>query len=375
MILKNGKVFYNGTFKDLDIQIKNNYISDIQESILSMEEAVIDCSGKKIIPGLIDVHSHGCMGSDFSTAGAKEIESMKNYYLSKGITSIVATTMTMSIEKYKKAVINIKEAISAASGGSKIVGIRMEGPFLGKGKKGAHDMNHLIPISEAIFEELYHLSGRTIKIVDIDPDIEGSMSFIRKYSKAMTISIAHTECTYHTANLAFNEGANHITHLFNGMNGLHHREPGLVGALSDRDVRAEIICDGIHIHPAVIRMMFKLCPEKLILISDSMCACGLRDGEYILGGLPVFVKHHRATLADGTIAGSTTNLYECMLNAIQFHVPEEKAILSATLIPAKALRLDDEIGSIEVGKIADIIITDMNYELQTVILNGKVAKY
>lgn len=374
MILKNGKVFYNGRFSDLDIQIQKNRIAAIQEGISDLEEEVIDCSGKKIIPGLIDMHSHGCMGFDFSTAGAEEIESMRNYYLSKGITSIAATTMTMSIEEYKKAVINIKEAISSASKGSKIVGINMEGPFLGKGKKGAHDTQYLIPINEAIFEELYLLSGKTIKIVDIDPDLEGSMAFIRKYSKEMTLSIAHTECSYDTANRALDEGASHITHLFNAMNGLHHREPGIVGALFDRDVCAEIICDDIHIHPTVIRMMFKLCPEKLILISDSMCACGLKDGEYILGGLPVFVKHHKATLADGTIAGSTTNVYECMLNTIHFHVPEEKAILSATFIPAKALHLEDEIGSIEVGKIADLVITDMAYELQTVILNGKIAK-
>lgn len=371
MILKNASVFYNGTFRKLDIQTKDDSIKTISESILDVEDEVVDCTDKLIIPGLIEVHSHGCIGYDFSTASMEEIERMREYYLSCGITSIAATTMTMAVEPYKKAVKNINLAMQKDSKGCRIVGINMEGPFLSKDKKGAHDVNYLIPISEEIFEELYQLSGENIKIVDIDPDLEGAMEFIQKYKKELTISLAHTGCSYETANQAIDEGANHITHLFNAMNGLHHREPGILGALVDRDARAEIICDGVHIHPAVIRMMFKLCHEKMILISDSMCACGLKDGEYELGGLPVYVKDRKATTKDGTIAGSTTNVFECMVNAIRFGVPINQAIESATLIPAKALHMEHEIGSIEVGKKADFVIINQDYELEKVILNGK----
>jgi N-acetylglucosamine-6-phosphate deacetylase len=374
MIFRNASVFYQGTFQNLDVQIKEDRIVMVKKVITDQDDEETDCFGKQLLPGLVEIHSHGCMGYDFSTASVEEMEIMRAFYLSLGITSIAATIMTMGTKELKKAAQIIKKAIQMDSKGNRIVGINMEGPFLEASKKGAHDEKYLIPIDSKLFDELDALSGNNIKLVDIDPDLKGAMEFIKKYSKDKTISLAHTGCNYDTAMKAFDLGATHITHLFNAMNGLHHREPGIIGALSDRDVHAEIICDGIHIHPSVIRLMFHLCPEKMIIVSDSMSASGLEDGEYVLGGLPVHVENKKATLADGTIAGSTTNLYESMVNAIRFGATKEKAILSASLIPAKALNLQKEIGSIEVGKKADMILTDTYFRIEQVYLSGKRVK-
>ena len=247
----------------------------------------------------------------------------------------------------------------------------MEGPFLGIDKRGAHDPKYLMPIDTAVFDELNQLSGNNIRIIDIDPTLPGAMEFIDKYHEAVTISLAHTSSNYDTAMKAFDAGASHVTHLFNAMNGLHHREPGIVGAFSDHEAHAELICDGIHIHPSVVRFVYKAASSKLILISDSMCAAGLADGIYELGGQKVYVKDMKATLEDGTIAGSTVNVYEAMKRAIQFGVPKEQAILSATLIPAKAIKRENEIGSITVGKKADFIITDKEYNIEKVYIGGK----
>jgi N-acetylglucosamine-6-phosphate deacetylase len=254
--------------------------------------------------------------------------------------------------------------------GSRIIGINMEGPFLGADKKGAHDVRYLMPIDEEKYSELNDLSGDNVRIIDLDPNLAGSLEFIKKHSNKKVISLAHTSCTYEQASKAIAAGATHITHLFNAMNGLHHREPGLVGAVSDFNIHAEIICDGIHIHPAVIRLMYKVDSGKLILISDSMSAAGLDDGIYELGGQKVYVNNGKATLEDGTIAGSTTTVYQAFKNIIKFGIPAEEAILSATLLPAKAIKADKELGSIAAGKKADFIIMDQDYNIEKVYRDG-----
>ncbi len=373
MILQNASVFVDGKFIEKDIEVQKGSFFHLlpPKSPVKEGELYLDCSGKRILPGLVEIHSHGCVGYDFSSASPEEIEKMLSYYATHGITTVAATTMTMGIEPYQKAMRQIKQAAEANFSGSMLAGINMEGPFLGKSKKGAHDPRYLLGIDDKLFEELDALSGNRIRIVDLDPDLDGAMEFIEKHSRNKTVSIAHTSCTYDTARKAFEKGCNHITHLFNAMNPLHHREPGIIGALYDSPVQAELICDGIHVHPTVIRMMFSLCPEKLVLISDSMCACGLTDGEYELGGLRVTVSGKKASLSDGTIAGSVTNVYDCMVNAIRFGVKEEEAILSATLRPAQSLGLEQSIGSIAEGKQADFIIVDQDYHIDQVYRRGE----
>ncbi len=397
MIYKNAEVFIDGKFQKADIETKDGRFHAIRyktsplnpgapfnlsdtptsgsisgiDSKDSMDSSNhTDCTDKRILPGFIELHSHGCMGYDFTTAEAFDMEKMCDFYAENGITSILATTMTIDYETYKKAMLHIRERMENPKKGTRIIGINMEGPFLGADKKGAHDVRYLMPVDEKKYLELNDLSGDNVRIIDLDPKLPGSIEFIKKYSKTKVISLAHTSCDYDLAAEAIKAGATHITHLFNAMNGLHHRQPGLIGAFSDFDVHAELICDGIHIHPAVIRLIYKVNPGKLILISDSMSAAGLKDGIYELGGQKVYVTDEKATLENGTIAGSTTTVYKAFKNVINYGIPVEQAILSATLIPALAIKADGEIGSIAVGKKADFIIMDQDYNIEKVFKDG-----
>lgn len=369
MIFKNAAVFLNGAFQKADIETKEDLIVNISDHIDGSDYQ--DLEGKLLVPGFIDIHSHGCVGEDFSTSTVDGMKKMCQCYACRGVTSILATTMTEEPDRLRQAMRNIKQVMNSDYSGSTILGINMEGPFLGVDKKGAHDPKYLMPVNEAYFEELNDLSGDNIRLIDIDPTYEGSIEFIKKYSKNKVISLAHTSCNYELAGKAFDAGANHITHMFNAMNGLHHRDPGIIGAMSDYEVNAELIADGIHIHPSVLRMMFKLDSKKIVLISDSMSASGLEDGIYELGGQKVFVKNKKATLEDGTIAGSTCNVYEAVKNCIAFGIRREDAILSATYLPAKSVHMDHLVGEISVGKKANLLVMDEELNLEKVYINGK----
>ncbi|NLK29336.1 MAG: N-acetylglucosamine-6-phosphate deacetylase [Clostridiales bacterium] len=372
MILKNADVFYEKGFRKLDVAFEDGRITQIGEQLQG--DDYVDLSGKMLLPGFIDLHTHGREGFDFSTAKPEEMKKMCMSYAKSGITSILATSMTMEKEFTKGIMRNIRQGIEEEYPGARILGINMEGPYLGADRKGCHDENFLLPPNQVEFEEWDALSGNNIKMVDIDPNLPGAMDFIKKYSKTKVISLAHTSANYDTACEAVEAGVTHVTHLFNAMNGLHHREPGIVGMVSDYPVYAEMICDGIHIHPAVIRLMFRLAGERIVVVSDSMSAAGLGEGEYELGGLKVFVKDRKATLENGTIAGSTTNVFEEVKNLISFGIEKEKAILSATLIPAKAIHMEEEVGEIAIGKRADFLVVSPDFNLEQVYIDGNLIK-
>lgn len=372
MILKNAKVWLGESFHQLDIRIDQGRIAEIGENLVGQGQ---DLSGKMLLPGLVDVHSHGCIGYDFSTATVDEMQKMCRHYAERGVTSVLATTMTNPLSTIRTAMKNVRtimeEQQKGTGGAAHVLGVNMEGPFLGVDKKGAHDPQYLLPPDESLFEELYALSGNKIRLTDIDPTLPGGLNFIRKYHDRTKISLAHTSCDYELAQEAVKAGATEVTHLFNAMDGLHHRRPGLIGAVSDFPLYAEIICDGIHVHPSVIRMMFRLTPQQMLLISDSMCAAGLSDGEYELGGLQVFVKDGHANLQDGTIAGSTITVYDGLVNALKFGVPLEIAVASATSIPADAIGCGDIAGKIAVGRSADLLIMEEDISLSQVYCEGK----
>jgi N-acetylglucosamine-6-phosphate deacetylase len=369
MIIKNALIFVDDKFRKLDFEFFGDKITRVEENISG--EEWISKEGSLLIPGLIDIHTHGRGGFDFSTASPKEIAHLLISYAECGVTSVLATTMTMDMEVMRNIMMNHKKAMSANNPGCRILGINMEGPFLGKDRKGCHDEHFLIDLNEEQFEILDVLSGGNIRILDLDPNLAGSLSFIGKYAKEKTISLAHTSATYHLACEAVGAGARHVTHLFNAMNSLHHREPGLIGMVCDLPVTAELVCDGIHIHPSVIRMMFRLIPDRIVIVSDSLSAAGVGEGEYELGGLKVYVRDNKATLKDGTIACSTADMLQEVRNVISFGIPIEQAILAATRNPARAIRMEHEVGELKPGRKADFLVVSPKMDLEQVYIGGE----
>lgn len=370
-IIKNGSVFTEKfIFENKDIAISDGKIIEIADwgclnTDVSKAE-VIDVAGMMIIPGLVDIHFHGCVGYDFCDGTEEAISNMAAYEKSKGIVAICPATMTLSRNQLIAICNNAGNYETKDSEKeAKLRGINLEGPFISKNRLGAQNPKYVHNADIKFLQELIKAAGGLPKLITVAPETEGAMDFIRQMKDEIRISIGHTMADYDVAVMAYKEGAKHATHLYNAMPGMTHREPGVVAAARDsRDVTVEIICDGIHIHPAVVRATFEMFGDnRVILISDSMRACGMPDGEYELGGLPVIKKGSEARLETGELAGSVTNLYDCMVNAIRFGVPKEKAIKAATYNPAKAIGIEKEYGTINKGNSADILLIDEKWNL------------
>ena len=334
----------------------------------------IDLGGATVIPGLCDVHNHGNSGEDFSDGNYEGLVKMAKYLASVGVTSFAPASMTLPYDVLEKAFASARKlAATQPEGCARLMGIQMEGPYFSEKKKGAQNGAYLKKPDYEGFKKLYDGCGGLVRIVDLAPELEGSQEFVEKASKLCTVSVAHTDSDYEHAKTAFDAGATHLTHLYNAMPGIHHRNPGVIPAAAENpNVRAELICDGIHIHPASVRLAFRMFgPERMIIISDALRCCGMPDGEYELGGQQVFLAGGIAKLRDGTIAGSATNLFECMRRAISFGIPEEDAIRAASYNPACALGVQEKIGSIETGKLADFIVCRDGYSESCVYLAGK----
>lgn len=367
MIIRNGKVFQeDGTFKVQDIYVENHKIAAGEDEI--SDKTVVDAQGLLVIPGLVDIHSHGAFGHDFSDADAEGLKIILKYEKSHGITSYCPTSMTLPKEELKSIFSTIKE-VEGMEDGAAVQGINMEGPFLDPKKKGAHVEAHIRRPDAGFFRELNAYSGNTVKLVTLAPNVEGAMEFIDEVHDEVCISLGHTAADYEIASEAMKRGAHHITHLYNAMMPLAHRDPGLIGAAADdSECMVELICDGLHIHPSVVRATFCMFgPERVVLISDSMMATGMADGTYQLGGQEVTMKDRKATLKDGTIAGSATNLFDCMKKAVSFGIPVSEAVFAATRNPAKSIGIYDKVGSLSVGKEADILLVTEELELEKVL--------
>lgn len=382
MIIDHVKVFTEDKkFTDGGIVIKNGTIEQVytEGKRPQTEDEVLDGKGMYAIPGLIDLHFHGCKGDDFCDGSRDAIARIAEYEASVGVTAIAPATMTLPVEElkqilrvaaeYKKGPHSKKEA--------DFVGINMEGPFISPAKKGAQDERNIIPCDVKVCERFLEVSEGLVKFMGIAPEeSENAVSFIEAVKDKVNVSLAHTNADYDTAMAAFNAGADHAVHLYNAMPAFTHRAPGVIGAVYDsKHVMAEIICDGVHIHPAAVRATFEMMGEdRMILISDSMRAAGMPDGSYTLGGLDVNVVGNRATLAsDGAIAGSVTNLMDCMKTAVKtMNIPLETAVACATINPAKSLGIDAEYGSIRAGKKAHIVLMDQELNVQQVIKDGEL---
>lgn len=384
-ILLKGSLIYtdNGILEEGYIRIRNQKIIEVDklDQLHNIEELrIIDVPANyHIIPGFIDVHIHGVNGADTMDASKEALETMIDVLPREGTTSFLATTITQASEQIEKALINAGEFIEQQPnrGKAEILGIHLEGPFVNEAKAGAQPLEHIIDPNLDLFKRWQIQSKGNIRLVTLAPELPGGLELIRYLRETGVIaSIGHTNAAYEEVQDAIKAGANHVTHLFNQMSGLHHREPGVVGAAFLHDeLKAEIIVDGIHVRPEMVKLAFKQKQSKgLLLITDSMRAKCLKNGIYDLGGQAVTVKGEKAFLSNGTLAGSILKFSDSVLNMLEYTgCSLTEVVEMASINPAKQLNVYDRKGSIAVGKDADIVILDNKNEVYMTFCRGELA--
>ncbi len=354
IIYKNALI--NDQFTDITVE---------DGKIVSLEKQKgegVDLKGKKTFAGLIDIHTHGCVGLDV-TENAEDLEKIAIYQAENGITSFYPTTVTDTEEKMLNAVSQNTENLKGAN----ILGFHMEGPYISPKRPGALNPDYILKPDLESFKKYPN-----VKIITVAPEVEGVGEFIKKCNTL--VCLGHSVGDYDSACAAADAGAKCLTHTFNAMPPLLHREPALIGAALDKDMYAQVISDGIHIHPAAVRALYKMFgKDRMILISDSVHATGIEDGDYIFGGVPVILKDGIVrTKESGALAGSTSNLLTCVKCAISFGIPEKDAFEMASKTPAEMMNLNK--GKIEIGFDADFITVDDEYNLCNVVINGEIFK-
>ncbi|WP_165252760.1 N-acetylglucosamine-6-phosphate deacetylase [Adlercreutzia sp. ZJ304] len=367
--IKGGLIFTGSDFTNKDVYIENDHFT---ESNNSAGEA-IDASGCYVIPGLIDLHFHGSAGGDISDGSLEGLHKMGAYEASRGVCAMCPATMTLSeaqLADAAKAAVEYTPSPFEAD----LVGINMEGPFISPSKVGAQNPQHVRNAGVEEFQRLQKAAGGLIKLVDIAPEEPGADAFIETLKDDVRISVAHTCTDYDTAAHAFDLGAKHITHLYNAMDPMHHRKPGPIPAAAERDnITAEIIADGVHIHPSMVRLAFNMFgDDRMILISDTLRAAGLGDGVYDLGGQDVTVKGYEARIDNGALAGSVSDLMRCFYVAVHdMNIPLVSAVKAASVNPARVLNIEESYGSLEPNHVANAVLLDKEtLEVKQVILRG-----
>ena len=359
-VLMNDGVFRRGSV-EFDNKIRSVEVSEVASA----------GSAQYLIPGLIDLHTHGVRGHAHSDASAGDLREMASFYARNGVTSFLATTLTAPEGELADAMRNASQ-YEQPEGCARCAGINMEGPFFSYGKRGAQPADLLRHPDIHMFERLFAISDGKIKIVCLAPELDGAMGFIREASRLCTVSLAHSEADYKTAMMAFGSGATHVTHLFNGMSPFLHRNPGIVGAALDAGASVEVICDGHHLHPATVRAIFRMFPGQACLISDSLRCTGLPDGRYESAGLPVVLENGKAMLEDGSsLAGSAITLMQGVRIAVSIGVPLAQAVTSASKHCAQAIGMEGEIGTIIPGACADMVLLDSDLRILKVYIDGK----
>lgn len=373
MIIKNAKVYTpQHTFAVQDLTIREGRI--VFGAAPLPDEQIVDASGLYALPGLVDVHFHGAVGHDFCDADEAGLQAISDFEASKGVLAICPATMTFS-EEILNGIMDVAAAHRNEKGAD-LVGINMEGPYISPRKVGAQNPRYVQPCDAGMFRRLQARSGNLIKLVDVAPEEAGALDFIAACHGEVRISLAHTCTDYDTARQAFALGASHMTHLYNAMPGITHRDPGPIIAALEAHAEVELITDGVHIHPAMVRFTFNTFgDDRVVLIADSMMACGLPDGAYSLGGQAVTVCGPRATLTEHpeTIAGSATCLYDCMCRAVRdMGVPLESAVRAASENPAKSIGVDADYGSLAAGRYGNVILADETLAIKAVIQKGRL---
>ena len=376
MQIINGQVFdLEKGFVECDLYTDGKLISEKSD-----DGIVIDAKDCYVIPGLVDVHFHGAVGEDFSDATPEGLQKIADFELSQGVTYICPAGMTLGEDQLTAICKNAAAHRAKDTTGAEVVGVHLEGPFLSMAKKGAQNADFLHTPDIDMLRRLQAAAEGSVRLVTVAPEEENGIEFVKAaVEDGITVSVGHTVANYDIASAAYAAGASHATHFYNGMPPFHHREPGVIGAAFDAPhVKAEIICDGIHIHGSAIRLTFKLFgPERMILISDSLRAAGMPDGIYPFGGQEIEVHGNRATIYGHpeTLAGSVTSLMGCMKKAVEFGIPLADAVRASTYNPAQAIKLDDRIGSLEVGKEASIVLLNKeDLSIRSIIFKGKMME-
>ena len=370
MRYENGWIFAGGRFVRGGFSVENGRFAHVLEEVPGPAE---DLDGALVIPGLVDIHVHGCAGADFSDGDYAGLVRMARYLARRGVTSFAPASMTLPYDALDKAFhAAARLHREGLADGARLMGIQMEGPFLSREKRGSQNPAYLRLPDWDRFLRLYDAAEGLLRIVDVAPELPGAVEFTRRASEKCRVSVAHTAAGYDQAAAVFDAGATHLTHLFNAMSGIHHRHPGPIGAASEREnVTAELICDGIHVHPSAVRMAFRLFPGRICLISDALRCCGMADGSYSLGGQEILLSGGVARLTGGAIAGSAADLYQCMRRAVSFGIPREQAVWAATALPARVIGRESETGAIADGRAADFVICGGELEPEAVYLGGK----
>ena len=364
MRISNARVFADGVFQEGGIEF------DTRITALGDVTGGEDAEGCYLIPGLVDIHTHGAMGEDASDGIAEGLVTMSRYYARGGVTAWCPTTMTVSEPEIVAALETIRNFVRPEDG-AKAAGIHLEGPFLCYAKRGAQAAENLRKPDAELFCRFNEVSGKAIRLVTVACEEEGGMDFIDRVSPVCTVSLGHTVATYDTAAEGYRRGASHATHLYNGMPALAHREPGVIGAARDAGATVELICDGLHIHPAVVRATFAMFGENVVLVSDSLRCAGMPDGDYVLGGQPITMTNGKATLSGSdTLAGSSIHLMDGLRNAVRFGIPLEAAVTAATAAPARAIRMEHQLGRLAVGRCADLVLLDKDLQVKAVYVDG-----
>jgi N-acetylglucosamine-6-phosphate deacetylase len=370
--IKNGKILLKNEIIEDKVIVFNEKILDITTNI-PVGINIIDARGMYISPGLIDIHIHGSGGSDTMDSSINSINTISSTICKNGVTSYLPTTMTMDKEDIYDAFEVIKVAMNMKTNGAKVIGAHMEGPFINEKYKGAQNDKYIIkPYFDFIKDYL-----DVIKIISLAPEVDKDFRFIKAVNKNtdITLSICHSNADYDLAKEAINLGITNITHIFNAMTALNHRNPGVVGAALLTDTYCELICDTIHIHKDLFQFVLNnKGKDKIILITDSMRAGCLKDGKYDLGGQNVFVKDNSARLKDNTLAGSVLTLNKAVYNFYKnTNLKLNHVINLASLNPAKSINIDNNKGSLDIGKDADIAIFDDDLNCHMTIVEGEIV--
>ena len=374
MFYKNARIFCSDfQFHTGAFQVENGLFGKVLPE--RVPEDAVDLHGATVIPGLVEIHSHGNSGADFSDGDYEGLKKMAAFYAKHGVTSFAPASMTLPYEVLEKAFATaVRFTQEQPQGLSVLRGIQMEGPYFSYKKRGAQNPDYLkLPDFEG-FKALWEGCQGLVKIVDLAPELEGAEDFVRKASELCTVSVAHTDSDYDHAKAVFDAGATHLTHLYNAMPAISHRNPGVIpAAVENKNVRAELICDGYHVHPASVRLAFSMFGgDRMCLISDSGRCAGMPEGtQFQLGGQDCWLRDGVAKLADGTIACSATNMWTCLQNVISWGIREEDAVRAATYNPACAIGADKVVGTIEEGKVADFLVCAPDYASMEVYLGGR----